>query len=175
MLWISGAEGPSLPSQCHLVLTFPLPVPPSLLFPCHPDFNDKLTLTSLFCLCHTQEGDFPLHLLDFSLLVSQQDRDTVEEWAAQFGNVAVPNTHSAPCANPRSFPAPLPPTVLSHLSLLHFSCTQQSPLAWFPSWKGSRSLILHFLLPHILLSRALLKTLAGRRAEGSSLSPGFLF
>lgn len=157
------------------MLTFPLSAPPPLLFPCHHDLKDKLSLTSLFCLCHALKGDFPLHLLDFSLLASQQDGDTVEEQAAQFGNVPVPGTHSAPCADPSSFPAPLPPTVLPHLSLLHFSCTQQSPWHSSPSWKGSRSLILHFLLPLILLSRALLKTLAGRRAEGSSLSPAFLF
>lgn len=117
------------------MLTFPLPAPPSLLFPCHPDFKDKLTLTSLFCLCHAQEGDFPLLLLDFSLLVSQQDRDPVEEQAAQFGDVAVPGTHCAPRAEPSSFPAPLPPAVLS-------LCSHTFPFSVFPAlsnlpWHGS--------------------------------------
>lgn len=58
------------------------------------------------------------------------------------------------------------------LNLIISPCPSQFFLwsASLSSWKGSEALILNFLLPLISLRRPLLKTRAGKKAEGSRLS-----
>lgn len=125
------------------------------------------------CLCPAQEGDCPLQC-------SIPSRQGCYRGIGSLIWVMLvplhPATPSPPCTDPSSFSAHLPPScALTPFPSLFF--LQSASLPWhdFPSWQGSRSLILHFLVPVILLSRSLLKTLAGKKVEGSSLSPHFLF
>lgn len=80
-----------------------------------------------------------------------------------------------PCTDPSSLCSLPPGRTLTPLPSPFFLWSASLPWHDFPSWQGSRSLILHFLVPDILLSRSLLKTPAGKKVEGSSQSPGFLF
>lgn len=111
-------------------LTFPLPAPPSLLFPCHHDLKDKLSQSHLHCSASAMlRREISLCTCWISPCWFPSRTGTLwRNRQLSLGMFLFLTLTLLPVLTR----APLPPTVLSHLSLLHFSCTQQSPLAQFP-------------------------------------------
>lgn len=164
------AEAPSHPNEpwCSSLLL----ASPSHLCPCRPAHSRTLRLTSPAqppAVAGFALRSFPGRagaLRRNRRLLWMEQEPPCSLWKHKCGQPPAPVLGVHPTEGLRSLPEPLRLTFVFPIFPVVSSLS---------SWKGSGSLILNFLLPLISLSRSLLKTGAGKKAEGSSLSPGFLF
>lgn len=145
-------------------LTFPLPAPPSLLFPCHHDLKDKLSQSHLHCSASAVlRREISLCTCWISPCWFPSRTGTLwRNRQLSLGMFLFLTLTLLP--------------VLTQAASLHLFlplCSHTFPFSIFPalsnlpwhsspSWKGSRSLILHFLLPLILLFSSCVKN-TGRK------------
>jgi len=162
-----------------LVFTFPAPASPSLPLLCYRAAKTILRLTLAALPASTPLGREVALCRPCLSLCSFLSRTGMLQRNRKIQVMLVPpcpGPRSALCADRSGFCTPLPPgCALAPFPSPFLLRSAGLPWRGFSSWRGSGPLILHFLVPLVSLSRSLLKTLAGKKAGGSSLAPGFLF